>query len=149
MSAPFFVAGAPATKGSMNAFIHPQTGKIAVRGDNPRTRAWERAVHLTALAAGVELTGREGGVIVACRFILPRPKCHHRTGRNAHLLKASAPPAPVAERSGDVDKLLRAVLDGLASVAYETDAQVLGVTGTKEYASAPDQVGCWVEVRRG
>ncbi|MFZ1730810.1 MAG: RusA family crossover junction endodeoxyribonuclease [Bacteroidota bacterium] len=56
-------------------------------------------------------------------FLLPRPKSHFRSGRNAHLLRETAPRFPTSKP--DADKLSRAVLEALTGVAYKDDAQVI------------------------
>ena len=43
----------------------------------------------------------------------------------------------------DLDKLVRAVLDGLTAIAYRDDGQVVRITATKQYGSQP---GVWVQM---
>ncbi len=43
----------------------------------------------------------------------------------------------------DLDKLVRAVLDGLTAIAYRDDGQVTNLWATKEYGPEP---GVWVQV---
>ena len=84
-----------------------------------------------------------GPVHVTAMFGLPRPKGHYGTGRNAHVLKRSAPAWPSGKP--DLDKLLRALLDGLtAGGAWADDAQVAQLAARKEYGPA----GCRIEISR-
>lgn len=73
-----------------------------------------------------------GPLDVHLTFTLPRPKSHYRTGRNAHLLRDSAPVAPAVRP--DIDKLARAVLDAIGSAGYwADDSQVVRLTAEKTY----------------
>lgn len=74
-----------------------------------------------------------GPVRVWLRFALERPPSHYRTGRNAHLIKDSAPAHPVSKN--DIDKLTRAVLDALTTAGVWTDdGLVVDVRARKFYA---------------
>lgn len=76
-------------------------------------------------------------------FYLSRPKGHYRTGRNAHLLRDGAPDRPAG--TPDLDKLVRAVLDGLtAGGAWKDDGQVVTLIAAKLYAT--DFTGCRIEI---
>jgi Holliday junction resolvase RusA-like endonuclease len=71
-------------------------------------------------------------VALEVTFRLPRPASHYGTGRNAGRLKPSAPDFPAGRP--DLDKLLRAVLDGLtAGGAWADDAQVVNLAAWKVY----------------
>jgi Holliday junction resolvase RusA-like endonuclease len=50
---------------------------------------------------------------------------------------------PIAARSGDVDKLARAVLDSITSVLVKDDSQVVRLVVTKDWADSP---GAYVRV---
>jgi crossover junction endodeoxyribonuclease RusA len=43
----------------------------------------------------------------------------------------------------DLDKLVRAVLDGLTAIAYRDDGQVVRLTAAKQYGINP---GLWVQM---
>ena len=47
-------------------------------------------------------------------FVFPRPKSHYGTGKNADVLKPSAPKYCTSRGNGDIDKLARSTLDGLS-----------------------------------
>ena len=100
-------AGAPAPQGSKR---HVGGGRLveSSRAVGP----WREAVRAETqrAASGHSLRGAVG---VRLSFILPRPRSHYRTGRNAHLLRDSAPVWPASRP--DLDKLVRAVLDGLTA----------------------------------
>ena len=86
-----------------------------------------------------------GPVDVWIMFILGRPNGHYRTGRNAHLLRDAAPVRPA--RPPDLDKLVRAVLDGLTEGgAWKDDGQVVSLRTGKYYAVADQVPGCKIEI---
>ena len=82
-------------------------------------------------------------VKVVVWFMLSRPKGHYRTGKNAHLLRVGAPQRPAG--TPDLDKLCRAVLDGLTNGgAWKDDGQVVTLIAHKLYAV--DTPGCKIEI---
>jgi Holliday junction resolvase RusA-like endonuclease len=90
-----------------------------------------------------DLPPREGALWVEVTFRLPRPKGH--MGKRG--LRPSAPRFPATRP--DLDKLCRAVLDGLTSGgAYGDDAQVTVLTAEKVYASETRAPGCTIRVGR-
>ena len=87
-----------------------------------------------------------GAVTCWIAFYMARPKGHYRTGRNAHLLRDGAPARPAGKP--DVDKLARAVLDGLTDGgAWKDDGQVVTLTALKVYATRGTPTGCRIELR--
>lgn len=87
--------------------IHSQGSALA---------AWRSAIALQARQAGA--TPVEGAIQIDMTFTTLRP----RTVTRAH---PTVPP--------DLDKLVRAVLDGLTAIAYRDDSQVTAFTARKEY----------------
>ena len=87
-------------------------------------------------------------MMVDITFHRARNKGHYGTGKNAHLVKDSAPAHPTVKP--DVDKLSRSVLDALTGIVWVDDAQVVDKTVRKRYAETdrmevtihlhPDQV---------
>lgn len=136
--------GRPRSKGSHVAQV-TTSGKVraaAVQEDD--LDRWERAVRSAAsLARGTAwrdgawpgTTAWRGPVVVLARFRLVRPK------RLADTMAAE--PALVVP---DVDKLVRALLDGLNGVAYADDRQVTTLVATKAYASPLERAGVTVRV---
>jgi len=86
-----------------------------------------------------------GPVEVSLSFYLARPKGHYGTGRNAGQVKPGAPCWPAGRP--DLDKLVRAVLDGLAiGGAFNDDSQVAELIASKRWAddACPPGVQVWV-----
>jgi Holliday junction resolvase RusA-like endonuclease len=82
-----------------------------------------------------------GAVKVEITFGLGRPKGHYGTGKNVGKVRDSAPWYP--QGRPDLDKLARAVLDGLtAGGAWVDDAQVVCLTARKVY----DSPGCRINI---
>lgn len=120
----FFVKGKPVPQGSMK-FIRP--------GVMIHSRAADLAVWRADIARNAELSGFKpvsGGVKVEIDFIFIRPKSANR---------------PFPTVAPDLDKLIRAVLDGLTGVAYEDDAQVILIQATKTYGQ---NTGAWIGIEQ-
>ena len=123
----FEVVGVPAPQGSKDQFG---------RESSARVKPWRERVHSAALdaldaAQWPLLPFGDADVALTVSFAFARPASHYGTGRNAETLKPSAPGYPTSRRCGDLDKLLRAVMDALTGVAYTDDAKVASETATK------------------
>lgn len=107
----FFVDGKPIPQGSMKVIhghiIHTQGSALA---------AWRSAIALGARHAGA--LPRDGAISIEMSFVMPKPRTVTRS-------------APTV--APDLDKLVRAVLDGLTAIAYRDDAQVTSIIARKEY----------------
>lgn len=135
MKAVFFVAGAPAPKGSMRAFKSRSTGRMVMTSDNPRAAAWEATVKLRARR---ELQAPLGGEVgVALVFVLPA------TTRGDQRRSSAA-----MHGTGDIDKLTRAVFDGLNGVAFEDDSRVTWMKASKRLAKPGEQTGVRITVEQ-
>jgi crossover junction endodeoxyribonuclease RusA len=103
-----FVAGRPITQGSMRSL-----GKGRMTHDNPRLRAWRKAIGWTVRASlGAAVLDPAARVTVRCHF----------------LCRPQRPRAP------DLDKLVRAVLDALTHIAYVDDSQVVTIDARRTMA---------------
>ena len=120
----FFVKGKPVPQGSMK-FIRP--------GVMIHSRAADLAVWRADIARNAELFGFKPvstSIKVEIDFIFQRPKSSQR---------------PFPTVAPDLDKLIRAVLDGLTGVAYEDDSQVILIQATKTYGQ---NVGAWIGIEQ-
>jgi crossover junction endodeoxyribonuclease RusA len=129
------VRGLPHPQGSMRTHALPN-GAVAVRYP-PAVWAWRHQVQaaMVAAAVGDQITA---AVEVRLGFDLARPADHFGTGRNAGTLKASAPSWPVNAKSGDIDKLARAILDAATDAGlWHDDCQVASLVAAKRYGPLP------------
>lgn len=143
-SVSFHVLGKPEPKGSTKAFVPMSWATAAVAAghapravttsDNPRLKDWQTSVRTCAQSScdGALLSGALSVTLV---FHLARPK-----SKPAHRV-------PYPTTIPDVDKLSRAVLDGLESVLFANDAQVVELSATKRYAPIDRAPGADVTVR--
>jgi crossover junction endodeoxyribonuclease RusA len=117
----FQVDGQPVPQGSMKVInghvIHNKGSELA---------AWRSAIALRAKAAGAKPHNEP--VEMEMIFTMMRPKTVNR---------------PEPSVAPDLDKLVRAVLDGLTAIAYRDDGQVVRLTATKQYGLEP---GLWVQM---
>lgn len=78
----------------------------------------------------------DGPVFARFGFQIPWAPSHYRTGRNSHLLKASAPVVPISPRAGDSDNLEKSILDALVDAGIlADDSLVLDWCGSKRYGA--------------
>lgn len=144
------VYGNAAPQGSKSAFRNKHTGRIQQVESSKAVKPWRQDVRSAAqdaLPAGH--TPLAGPLSVELVFTFDRPQGHWRTGRNAHLLRDSAPAYPAGSRN-DVDKLARAVLDAVTSAGlWGDDGQVVHLDAWKVYVGHPaglDRPGCLVTI---
>jgi Holliday junction resolvase RusA-like endonuclease len=141
VSLTFFVPGKPQPAGSKRAFHNKHTGRSMVVDANANSKPWQAAV----AAAGHEaMNGGSlftGGLHVELCFETVRPKGHYGSGRNAEVLKVSAPVHPTGRP--DVLKLGRGVEDALTGVVWRDDAQIVYEVLRKRYAEV---AGVYVSV---
>ena len=126
----FQVFGDPVPQGSKRAFV--VKNRAVVVDDNKATlRSWRSQI---VDAARAELNGEApdlGAVRVTLMFFLRQPK---------------RPKAPVPITKPDVDKLARAILDGLTDAGViRDDAQVTTLTARKRYTTEAPHVRVFVD----
>lgn len=129
------VHGTPAPAGSKKGFpIRAKGGRIVgvrVTDDSKRNKPWQAAVRSEA-ADVVNGSGLlDGPLEVEVTFYMKRPKGHFGTGRNAGVVKASAPSWPAVKP--DTGKLVRSIFDALTGVVWRDDAQVVSEIAQKKY----------------
>jgi Holliday junction resolvase RusA-like endonuclease len=140
----FFVPGLPAPGGSKKAFAFvgkdgkPHANVTDAAGK--RNKDWRACV---ALAATEHFAAPlPDAICVDFLFVLPRPKGHFGSGRNAAVLKANAPPHHML--APDAAKLARSTEDALTKIAWADDAQVVDLRTRKQYGTRP---GCHITIR--
>lgn len=132
----FTVNGVAAPQGSKKAFN--RGGRCVLVESSKNVKPWRQAVAKAAKENIPEpLTGE---IHLTVEFALPRTKA------------MGDKPAPPMIQRPDVDKLLRAVCDGLSGAAYEDDSQVTRVTASKRrtrHGEAPNaRIALWQPMNR-
>lgn len=131
------VPGEPVAQGSKR----PVGRGVGIESNRERLLPWRQAI---ANQASEAMAGREpfaGPVAVEASFHFRRPLAHFGTGRNADALKPSAP--IVRASKPDLDKLLRAIFDGMAGIVYRDDGQVVDVYACKHYGAPSVRIRVW------
>lgn len=125
------VIGIPAPQGSKTAFVRGGRA-VMVESSAKRLRPWRQQVIGMAREAMESLPRFEGAIRLEAWFFFPRPKAHYGSGRNARLLKTSAPQHMTS--APDASKLARALEDclNLAGV-WGDDSQVVQLVAHKAY----------------
>lgn len=130
----FTVPGIAAPAGSKKGFYNKKAGRVIITDDSKRSRPWKAQVSEAAIEAmhGGELL--DGPLLLEITFWMPRPKGHFGSGKNAAVVRASAPWAPTVKP--DLLKLARAVEDALTGIVYRDDAQVITEILQKAYTTS-------------
>lgn len=139
----FVVDGRPAPQGS-KAYKGHRGGKPILVEQSRHVAPWRALVAAKARAETDDPFTTP--VAVTIIFNLPRPASHYGTGRNGDVLKDSAPPFP-AVRNGDIDKLARAVLDGLTGPALADDSLVVDLIAHKRYCHRSQAPGALITIK--
>jgi Holliday junction resolvase RusA-like endonuclease len=129
-----FVPGTPRPQGSTTPMVSKGTGRAFAKYDQTTIAARNRVVHALGVAwhGADQRPPLDGAVMVVATFTFERPKSHWRTGKNAHLLRDSAPLDMIS--APDTDKLLRLVGDALEiSGVVGNDSQIRTSFGDKEW----------------
>lgn len=136
MSPRVWVPGVPAPQGSKRFLGRSARGRVRMVESSDRVAAWRTDVRDKVEAAmTVPFEPTPSAVVLSARFVFVRPKSHYGTGRNSEILKQSAPRLPMDSNRGDLDKLLRAVLDAMTGVAFADDGQVAKINAGKEWGN--------------
>lgn len=136
-----FVPGIPKTSGSKRGFaFKDKQGRLranVVPANKQGQRDWQADVKQFALDHRKEAGEYpvRGPVCLRLNFVLPRPKAHYGSGRNAGVLKDWAKDLPHT-KTPDLTKLTRAVEDALLGVIYKDDSQVVEKIESKAYGDA-------------
>lgn len=136
------VYGKAQPAGSKRAFT-PRPGAQPIIVDaNPKSRPWKTEVsHAAAQTYDGDLM--DGALALEATFYEPRPKAHYGTGKNAHVLKATAPMFPT--KVPDTTKLVRGIEDAMTGIVYRDDSQIVEQHNRKMYG---EPARCEITVRR-
>ena len=132
----FRVHGTPAPMGSKR---HVGNGKMIE--SSKAVKPWRQDVASAAVDAlpPEGWTPMDGPLGLHVMFIFPRPASHYGTGRNAALLKPSAP--AYKQSAPDLSKLVRSTEDALTDAGvWRDDARVAHILAEKTYGDSPGAV---------
>lgn len=85
----------------------------------------------------------DGPLVIEACFYVERSKGHYGTGRNAGVLKDSAPRYPHATKLPDGTKLLRAVEDALNKVLIVDDRRFVRGVWSRDFGRPRAEVTIW------
>jgi Holliday junction resolvase RusA-like endonuclease len=137
----FFAPGLPQPGGSKKGFV--VNGRAVIVEDCKRSGSWKDRVAHFALRSGKFPAPLQGPLCVTFEFVMPRPKGHMGSGRNAAIVKASAPKYPTGKP--DTTKLIRSSEDALKGICWGDDSQIVMQHGSKRYGNRP---GVYITVQR-
>lgn len=127
------IPGEPTPKGSLKCV--GRNGSHQLIEDNRRTKDWRTTVAFWIRRKWDAAAPKGQPLGAEVTFTVKRPASHYGTGRNALVLKATAPAHPVSHATGDVDKLLRLILDAIQDTdVLPDDCAVVEATARKAYA---------------
>lgn len=121
--------GHPKPKGSWTP-IKGKKGRIFLIHSSKLTAAWCKSIdkQIKVLWKHKIITG---AVKTTFQFLVPRPKTVKRK-------------YPIGRYEGDIDKLVRAILDTMTGTVYVDDSQVVSSSETQRYTD--DTPGVWVTI---
>lgn len=148
----FSVRGLPVAQGTARAFVAGGKARIATDSNRPNTPigAWRTAIAKAAADAMGQEPAWNGPVMATAFFVFPRPASHYLPAnrkRPEPELRLDAPRFVVVKP--DLDKLERALLDGITNVVVRDDCQVAGIQAWKVYEDAERRPGVQVRLARG
>lgn len=96
---------------------------VMIESSKAKVKTWRSEVRAAALAhRNSDLGLLDGCLIADMIFTFVRPAGHYGTGRNAGVLKASAPPRPAVKP--DLSKIVRSTEDAMTGVLYRDDSRI-------------------------
>lgn len=129
-----FVPGLPAPQGSKR-----HVGRGILVESSKALGPWREMVKLAAhnrmLQRGLTMQTALP-LVVEIEFVMPRPKSLGKRD-------------PRHVKRPDVDKLARAILDGLTGVVFADDSAVWCLNARKRYAEVSEAPGCYITAQEG
>lgn len=126
----FSSQGNPTPQGSHRSVMTGQG--IRIFDDNKNLSGWKNAVAWSAKAAMGSRIPSVLPIELIIDFVLPVP-----SKREGQLW-------PLEQRTGDLDKLVRAIMDAMTSIVYKDDTQVVRLLAMKRYSSPTRSIGATV-----
>ena len=128
----YFVAGPPVPQGSKKAMIHPHTRRAMLIDDNAdELKPWRARVKYETIVAWRGRRQIKGPVKIELEFRMLRQKSVTREYPDVRP---------------DIDKLMRAIFDGITEAgAWEDDSRVCKTSATKIYCTSQPGVAITIE----
>lgn len=123
----FTVYGKPEPQGSSRAWLPKGSRRPIVTSANKKLKPWRQQIAACALEFSEAAFGSDVPVEVNLRFTFQRPRSVSEKKRPGMTVKP------------DIDKLVRAVFDGITGILIHDDAQIVRHTASKEYGG-PERV---------
>lgn len=151
------VYGLPGPQGSKSPKGRDTKGRVLMVESSKKVKPWRSAVEWAAVAARQQagLPMLDEPLLSEMVFSFTRPAGHFGTGRNAGVLKPSAPERPAG--TPDLSKLARSTEDALTTAGiYRDDARIveyvrLAKCYTTDHGLVPgvlDSPGCTIRLWR-
>lgn len=121
----FTIMGEPVPQGSTRAYVNKKTGEAVTTHGNKNTKVWRQRIATEAQKAQ-ELT--------------PFFENDKKLGYHVTIFFEFTRPASVSKKvkynnkRPDIDKLIRAVFDGITDILIPDDARIVSVTASEPYA---------------
>lgn len=139
----FFVPGFPKPQPRQKQrIIFPKGGgrPFAANYDPGDAEVWKREVRLAA-ADHVQNPVWTCPIDLELTFFFPRPAGHYGTGKNAGVLKETA---PLRCQLYDSDNLAKAVMDALQTVGMYRNDKQCDLSGVHRVYAEPGHTGCQI-----
>ena len=121
----FRIVGNPTPKGSLTRMPNGAMLQAGTTASRKRFSEWRTDIKDAAVIAMGERSPSKSAIRILVEFALPYPQSSIRKYQMGWWPAVKKP---------DVDKLLRALMDGLTKVVWYDDSQVIYVTVNKVYA---------------
>lgn len=130
----FTVQGKPQPQGSTRAFMPKGARFPIITSDNTKLKPWRQDIASQALIAMHEsgCSMNDGPIHVECSFFFLKPK----STKKSITYKITKP---------DIDKLQRAIYDGITGICIRDDSQIVSNVNTKSFCEDNERVE--VEIR--
>lgn len=137
------VFGPAATMGSKKGFV---VGKraIVVDDNSPKLRSFQAEMRDSMRETKPDEL-HVGAIALTMIVWMRRPKGHFGTGKNASVLKGSAPKHPTGKP--DLSKILRAVEDCGTGIWFRDDAQIVTARIEKRYVGPAEEERVFVSAK--
>lgn len=138
----FIVPGKPVAQGSKRPVRNRKTGGTILLEQLKDLGPWRERVALAAasaaqVAGGLDSMLSDVPVAIEIEFVMPR----------AGNVAKTRPTPPAIKRTGDIDKLCRAILDAITHVLINDDCIVVDMHAKKRIAELNEGAGAIITVK--